>query len=245
MTRANRTGVRSGTTSSRGVRAASWKRRLASVATMASGSRTLRAVRRGASVVSAVMAVIAAPFGLGDSGGLGEAVAGEPEVDVVERRPSRADRGRDAELVDRDDRVAGGAVVQRHGEAGADDERGRGLGDASSGVRRLDTPEPGVDVEVAPAAERPVDNRVLEDDAADATSLERLAHDVEAAEAGGAAGGGDRGREHADRRRLAGAVRAEQAEHLAGGDLEVDLLDGLDAARIGLAELAPLDRGLS
>jgi hypothetical protein len=40
-----------------------------------------------------------------------------------------------------------------------------------------------------------------------------------------------------------GAVRAEQAEHLAAGHLEVDALDRLDATRVGLAELMDLDRG--
>jgi hypothetical protein len=108
----------------------------------------------------------------------------------------------------------------------------------------IDPPEAGMDVEVAAAGESPVDDRVLEDDAADAASGERLARDVEAGDARTAAGRGDRGREHADRGRLASAVRAEQAEHLAGNDLEVDALHGFDTARVGLTQLAHIDRGL-
>ena len=42
-------------------------------------------------------------------------------------------------------------------------------------------------------------------------------------------GGIDAG-EHLDQRRLAGAVVAEQPEHLAGGEVDVDLLDGVHAA---------------
>src|SRR5262249_35197304 len=46
--------------------------------------------------------------------------------------------------------------------------------------------------------------------------------------------------ENLDRRRLAGAVRAEQAEDLADGDGEVDAADGLVAV-VRLAEPADLD----
>ena len=49
-------------------------------------------------------------------------------------------------------------------------------------------------------------------------------------------GGGDGGGEHADGGRLAGPVRAEQTEHLAGRHVEVDALHGLDAARVGLGQ---------
>ena len=48
--------------------------------------------------------------------------------------------------------------------------------------------------------------------------------------------------EDLDGRRLAGAVRAEQPEDLAGGDLEADAADGLDLA-VRLAQAADLDRG--
>ncbi len=46
--------------------------------------------------------------------------------------------------------------------------------------------------------------------------------------------------EDLDRRRLAGAVRPEQAEHLAGGDVEVDPVDGEDLA-VALDQAANVD----
>ena len=47
--------------------------------------------------------------------------------------------------------------------------------------------------------------------------------------------------EDLDRRRLAGAVGAEEAEDLARGDLEADPANGLDLA-VGLAEIGNGDR---
>src|SRR5262245_28744291 len=104
-------GVRSGTSSSRGVRAVSWKRRRASVA---SGLRA-----------RAVMAV--SPFW---SRSLCEAAAGEAEVDVVESRPAGAHCAGDPELVNGCDRLAARVTVQRHGEGRADRE-GALVGDAT------------------------------------------------------------------------------------------------------------------
>ena len=46
--------------------------------------------------------------------------------------------------------------------------------------------------------------------------------------------------EDLDGRRLAGAVRAEQGEHLAALDLEVDAVDGV-AAAVGLAQAGHAD----
>src|SRR6476659_9388828 len=136
--------------------------------------------------------------------------------------------------------VACDRPVEEVGEA----ERLGELADAAAGRGGVDPPEAGVDVEVAPAGERAVDGGVLEDDAADAAGSEWLARDVEAGDVSAAAGRCDGGREHADRGRLAGAVRTQQAEHLAGGDFEVDPLYGFDAARVGLAQLAHVDRRL-
>src|ERR687887_1590957 len=69
ITRANSTGVKSGTRIWRGVRA-------------------VRAARRWASVASAGRAVMVTPLG---SGSLGEAIAGEPQVDIVEGGLAGAD----------------------------------------------------------------------------------------------------------------------------------------------------------
>src|SRR4029077_2639816 len=84
-----------------------------------------------------------------------------------------------------------------------------------------------------------------EDDAAGAPGGERIGRDVGAGNTGTATRGSDRGREHADGRRLARAVRPEQPERLAGCDLEVDALDGLDSARVGPAEFAHVDCWIS
>src|SRR6266487_1292524 len=109
-------GVSSGTKTSRGVRAVSWKRRFDSVA---SGPSTpTRARRRGKVAVA-----VAADMCVLPSGGAGEAIAGEPQVDVVEGWLSRADRAGEPELADCRDRVCGRALVQRDGQRGADRER--------------------------------------------------------------------------------------------------------------------------
>ena len=117
-----------------------------------------------------------------------------------------------------------------------DPERVRELGDPRLRNVRLDSPQAGVDVEVATAGQRAVDDRILEDDAACPPGCERLGRDVEAREARRARRGRDRRRQHPDRGRLACTVGAEQAEDLSGGDLEVDALHRLDAAGIGLAK---------
>ncbi len=108
-------------------------------------------------------------------------------------------------------------------------------------LARIDAPEGGVDLEVPPAGQRAVDHRLLEDDAAHPAGGERLLRHVETREPGAAGCRLDRRRQHADRRGLAGPVRAEQAEDLAGRDLEVDAPHGFDAALIRLAELGHFD----
>src|SRR5437763_637229 len=92
------------------------------------------------------------------------------------------------------------------------------------------------------AGGRPVAGRLLEDGAADGARGGRLRGDVEAPEARGPGGRPDRRRQHPDRGRLAGTVRAEEAEDLAGRDVEVDGLPRLDAAGVDLAEPPYLDR---
>ena len=56
--------------------------------------------------------------------------------------------------------------------------------------------------------------------------------------------GAHRGREHADRRRLPGSVRTEQAEHLAAVDVEADVPDRAHVSGVGLHELPDLDCGI-
>ena len=57
--------------------------------------------------------------------------------------------------------------------------------------------------------------------------------DVVAGDSGGAAGGTQQRREHADRRALTGAVRAEESEHLTGVDPQVDAVDRLHGVVAG------------
>ena len=100
-----------------------------------------------------------------------------------------------------------------------------------------------MELEVRAAAEAAIDDGLLKDDAAYDASAEGLPGHIEAGEPGCPAGRLDCRREHPDRRRLAGAVRSEQPEHLAVGDAKVDALHRFDPARIGLRELIDLDRG--
>jgi hypothetical protein len=71
----------------------------------------------------------------------------------------------------------------------------------------------------------------------------RVAGDVDPADPGNAAGELHPGREHADRRRLAGAIWPEEAEYLAPLDGERDAVDGVRRGlRIALLEALHLDR---
>ena len=73
--------------------------------------------------------------------------------------------------------------------------------------------------------------------------LLRLADHVVAGHRRGARGRPQQGREHPQRRGLAGAVRAEEADHLALGHVEVDAVDGADLRlRPPLLRLEGLDQ---
>ena len=101
--------------------------------------------------------------------------------------------------------------------------------------------EVGHQAQVLLARELAVDRRDLAGEADQAADRVGLAHDVEARDPDLAGVGGDQRREDVDDRRLAGPVRAEQREHRALGDVEVDAVeDDLLAER--LAEAADLDR---
>src|SRR2546423_15692716 len=95
-------GVSSGTTSSRGVRAVSWKRRLASVA---SGFSVL------ARVCEAAIAISAVDIDALLSGSRGERAAGQPQVDVVQGRLAGAVRPRDPQLLAGSGRLPRAAVM--------------------------------------------------------------------------------------------------------------------------------------
>src|SRR5437762_10664789 len=81
MTTANRTGVSSGTKISRGVWAVKENRRPESVAR----ARRVRDPVEGSPPRGTVMDSTAMDLSFQMSGGFGEAIAGEPQIDVVER----------------------------------------------------------------------------------------------------------------------------------------------------------------
>ena len=98
--------------------------------------------------------------------------------------------------------------------------------------------------QVLEAGEVLVDGRVLAGEADAPAQLGGVADDVEARDEHGAGVGLQQRREHADRGRLAGAVGAEEPEHAARRDLEVDAVEGPDVAE-GLHETGHADRRLA
>src|SRR5438105_1505966 len=122
MMSANRTGVSSGTRSSRGVRMLSANLRRTSVrsALVLPAEAAARAlVARGRWSEASMVAMESSSM----SGG-GQAAAGQAEIDVVERRPAGCELGRgQAELADRDHRGMRRRPVQRDGERAAHGER--------------------------------------------------------------------------------------------------------------------------
>ncbi len=89
--------------------------------------------------------------------------------------------------------------------------------------------------EVGAGREQTVDRRLLGGDADAPAHLERVGDDVVAGDAGRALGREAEGGEDLDGRGLAGAVVAEQAEHRARGDVEVEVAEGPHVA-VALAE---------
>ena len=70
-----------------------------------------------------------------------------------------------------------------------------------------------------------------------------VAHDVVAVGEHRAGAGVDDAADDADQRGLAGAVGPEQREDLAAADVEVDVLERLEARGVGLADVADRDDG--
>src|SRR5205085_11511604 len=75
-----------------------------------------------------------------------------------------------------------------------------------------------------------------------ALGVARMGVDVEAPDARGPAGLHDEAGEDVDQRGLAGAVRAEQAENAAAGNVEADPVQRALAALVGLLQIADRDR---
>jgi len=90
--------------------------------------------------------------------------------------------------------------------------------------------EPADHVEVLEAGEVLIDRGVLAGEPDVAAHVVRVFEDVDARDFGGAAVGAQEGGEDAHGRRLAGAIGAEQPEHGAGADIEVDTAERGDLA---------------
>ena len=138
------------------------------------------------------------------------------------------------------------AAIARNGslEQLVDADRPCDLVDPRPDLGGRDAPQARVDLEVAAPGQASVHDRILEDDAAHGPRGERRGDDVEACEGRCSGRRPDRRRQHSNRRRLPGAVRAEEAEDLTAGDLEVDSLhgDGVDVVGIRLPEALNCNR---
>jgi len=87
-----------------------------------------------------------------------------------------------------------------------------------------------------------IDARLLHRKADAPAHLDRVTDDVEAGHAGMPARWPDQGAEHPDRGRLAGAVRAEYSERLAGPNAQRDAAHRFGAVGIGLGQVVEHDR---
>src|SRR5262249_28999984 len=110
-------------------------------------------------------------------------------------------------------------------------------------LRARDAEEAAVVVEVLPDRQRTVECVRLRDDADLALDIGWVPGHIEARDERAAAGRDDCRRQHPDRRRLAGAVRAQNAEELAAPHLEVEPVDG-DERAVDLAQLLGPDRSV-
>jgi len=82
-----------------------------------------------------------------------------------------------------------------------------------------------VEAHILLAGQVPIEAGALEDDPDPLPDRTGLGDHVESVDQGAAIGRRERRREDRQRRRLAGAVRAEQREELAGADVEGDAVD--------------------
>ena len=114
--------------------------------------------------------------------------------------------------------LAAAVAVHRAADHLGQPEHTGQLGDLAGCGGRRDAPQPRVQVKVAAAGQRLVQDRFLEHHAADRPGCDGVPDHVGTGQPRRPAGGLDGG-QHPDGGGLAGAVRAQQAEHLTGGDL--------------------------
>jgi len=121
-------------------------------------------------------------------------------------------------------------------------ELGEQVGGAGVALGPADAVVGGVEGEVLPGRQRPVEVAPLRYDGQPRPRGDRIASHVDPGEDRLAAGRLDPGGEHADGGRLAGPVRAEQTEHLALADREGQAVDGVDIPlRVPLDQVDDLD----
>jgi hypothetical protein len=102
--------------------------------------------------------------------------------------------------------------------------------------------EAAVEVEVLPDVQRPVERVRLRDDTEHLLRGDRVLHHVDAGDERASFRRDDAGREHPGGGRLARTVGTEEPEDLAGVHRQVELVDGLDPARVDLRQtLGPDD----
>ena len=150
------------------------------------------------------------------------------------------DAGRDVEAPAHAAGVVAHELVGGVGEA----ERGEQLVGARRRATRAEAEQAPEQLQVLAAVELLVDRGELAGEAHPPAHRGGFAHDVVAEHPGGSAVGVQQRGEHADRRRLAGAVRAEHAVDGAPPDGEVDAVDGAQLAE-HLDEALGLDRQLA
>ena len=100
-----------------------------------------------------------------------------------------------------------------------------------------------LELDQLPPGHQRVEGRLLERDADLPPDRPRVLRDVEAGHLRPPPGGPEQGGQHPHGGRLAGAVRPEEPVDLSLGHLEVDAVDGLDAALELARQLVRLDRG--
>src|SRR3546814_9451966 len=91
--------------------------------------------------------------------------------------------------------------------------------------------------------EEGIEQDLLRDDAYRDLGVARMLVDVEAPDRGGAAALVNEAGEDVDQGRLAGAVRAEQAENLSARNVEADPVQRALAAGVGFLKVVDADRG--
>src|SRR5260370_11451500 len=107
-------------------------------------------------------------------------------------------------------------------------EQRQHLVDALAALAGRNAIEPRVELEVLATGQHVIEGRVLEDETDALPDSSRVADDVDAGHLRGTRCWREQRAQDRDRRRLAGAVRAQESKYLAVPDREIDPSDGFD-----------------